>query len=402
MNKKLLAGVLAVVFVAGVVTGCGNQATENTTPNASQETDATSGTDAVDATVASDSVYVNGTETIADSRTGREYNVMDYVTLCDYNNIVLEVDAINITDEDVDTYLDSLLSYGAEYTPTDKKTVENGDYVNIDYCGKKDGVAFDGGTAAGYVLGIGTGTFIPGFEDGLIGVNVGDTVDLNLTFPENYGSADLAGASVVFTVTVNSIVESTARTHETIDDAYVAANLEFNTVEELRQNTREYMEQRMESQMDTTKRNKLIEYLTTNCTVALPDGFVDGKATEYITQFENQLKLKENISLEDYLSTNYKMTVDDFTDDVKKNMVEDVKTELIFEAIATEKNDTLDVAEYNAYIADCLESTGLDSEQELYDIYTTDITNGQKYLMSRYFIQKTLDALFDSVEFVVK
>ena len=90
----------------------------------------------------------------------------------------------------------------------EKSVVESGDTVNIDFEGKKDGVAFDGGTSQGYNLTIGSGSFIDGFEDGLIGVNVGDTVDLNLTFPEGYQNADLAGQDVVFTVTVNFICAS--------------------------------------------------------------------------------------------------------------------------------------------------------------------------------------------------
>lgn len=395
MNKKIIAGVMAAVLAASVMTGCGNQA-QQTTP-----TDTNAATDVDDAAALGDA-SVTGTETIADTKTGKEYNVMDYVTLCDYNNIEIEYDNTNISDEEVHDYINQLLARNPSYVPVNKLTVEDGDYVNIDYCGKKDGVAFDGGTAEGYVLGIGTGTFIPGFESGLVGTKVGETVDLNLTFPENYGSSDLAGAAVVFTVTVNSIVEPQAVSLETIDDAYVIANLGMGSVDELIDSTREYMVQAKQMSEETDKRNLLIEYLTTNCKVSLPDGFIEDKATEYITQFENQLKMKENINLADYLSKNYSMTVDDFTDSVKTNMVSDVETEMIFEAIATEKNYTLDVNEYNEYIENCLSSTGLDSEQELYEVYTTDITDGRKYLMGRYFIQKTLDDLFNSVKFVTK
>ncbi len=392
MNKKLLAGVMAGVMAVGVLTGCGNQ-------TATPATDTAAGVDDV---VASSDAIVTGTETIADTKTGKEYNVSDYVTLCDYDNIVIDYDNTKVSDVELHDYINKLLAQTPSYIPINKSVVESGDYVNIDYIGKKDGVAFDGGTANGYVLGIGTGTFIPGFEDGLIGVSVGETVDLNLTFPENYGNSELAGAAVVFTVTVNSIVEAEEVSLDTIDDSYVIANFGLGSVNELIENTREYMIQAKQMSEESDKRRLLIEYLTTNCKVSIPDGFIDGKAKEYITQFENQLKIKENTNLSDYLSSNYNMSVEDFADSVKTNMVSDVETELIFEAIATEKNYTLDVNEYNAYIADCLESTGVESEQELYDIYTTDITDGQKYLMGRYFIQKTLDELFESVQFVAK
>ncbi|MBO4433249.1 MAG: FKBP-type peptidyl-prolyl cis-trans isomerase, partial [Clostridia bacterium] len=112
--------------------------------------------------------------------------------------------------------------------------VEEGDVVNIDYEGKRDGVAFQGGTAQGHDLTIGSGQFIPGFEDGLIGVSIGDTVDLNLTFPKDYKSADLAGADVVFTVKVNYVKDSGA---VKIEDHY--SELGFNSLKEYEDNARE-------------------------------------------------------------------------------------------------------------------------------------------------------------------
>ena len=114
----------------------------------------------------------------------RSYDVEKYVTLCDYDGMKVEVAGdFDISDDDVVDYINNMLTYYPSYEDTDKQTVEEGDFVNIDYEGKKDGVAFDGGTAKDYVLEIGSDTFIDGFEDGLIGVNVGDTVDLNLTLP---------------------------------------------------------------------------------------------------------------------------------------------------------------------------------------------------------------------------
>ena len=126
-------------------------------------------------------------------------NVMDYIELCDYKSY--EIDWSEGTANQV---MNSYLSQNCTVEVTDRP-VKEGDVVNIDYVGKKDGVAFDGGTAQGYDLTIGSNSFIDGFEEGLIGAELGETLDLNLTFPEQYHSADLAGADVVFTVTVNSI-----------------------------------------------------------------------------------------------------------------------------------------------------------------------------------------------------
>ncbi len=142
------------------------------------------------------------------------YNVdlEDYVELGEYKGIKV--------DKESDEYLkvrDSIISYDVEtyglYNHKTEGEVKNGDTVNIDYVGKEDGVAFDGGTASGYDLEIGSGTFIDGFESGLIGKKIGSTVDLNLTFPENYGN-ELAGAKVVFTVTINYVKSTDAKTPE--------------------------------------------------------------------------------------------------------------------------------------------------------------------------------------------
>lgn len=141
-------------------------------------------------------------------RLNYNYDMSKYVDLDSY---IIEVDTKS---EIYQNYFNEKLRGMMSHTLT-KGTVEKGDVANIDYVGKKDGVAFDGGTAEGYNLTIGSGQFIPGFEDGLIGAEIGKTVDLNLTFPESYDEASLAGKAVVFTVTVNSV----SRNFDTVNDA---------------------------------------------------------------------------------------------------------------------------------------------------------------------------------------
>ncbi len=128
-----------------------------------------------------------------------------YVTLGEYKNLPVTVNSTTVTDEELEEAIHEALSSKMTTEKVTDRPVEEGDTVNIDYEGKKDGVPFDGGTAQGYDLNIGSGTFIPGFEDGLIGAKTGETRDLNLTFPEEYHSEELAGQDVVFTVKVNYI-----------------------------------------------------------------------------------------------------------------------------------------------------------------------------------------------------
>ena len=132
----------------------------------------------------------------------------NYVDVCDYVGIEIELAQPAVSDEQVDAEIESDLSSSSyEEEVTDRDDVQDGDIVDIDYVGTLDGEEFDGGSSEGYELEIGSGTFIDGFEEGLIGCTVGETVDLNLTFPEDYSSEDLAGQDVVFTVTINSILQ---------------------------------------------------------------------------------------------------------------------------------------------------------------------------------------------------
>lgn len=163
-------------------------------------------------------------------------DVSEYVTVGNYKGVEVTVAPLVPEAGEAEAYALNLYqsSVTAENGGIKDRAVAQGDTANIDYVGKKDGVAFDGGTDSGYNLGIGSGTFIEGFEEGLVGVKPGETVDLNLTFPENYGSADLAGQKVVFTVTVNYIIPASA---EDMKDEVVAGfqNEEYSNLTELNQ-----------------------------------------------------------------------------------------------------------------------------------------------------------------------
>lgn len=154
----------------------------------------------------------------------------------DYNNKDLIKSKIKVSDEEIDEFANSLISYFPQYEEiTDRDTVETGDIANIDFEGKVDGVAFDGGTSKSYDLGIGSGTFIPGFEDQIIGMKVGETKDIEVTFPDDY-SAELAGKDAVFTVTVNKIskeVEATELTDEMVSEYFSYYGYDIATVDDM-------------------------------------------------------------------------------------------------------------------------------------------------------------------------
>ena len=325
----------------------------------------------------------------------RTYDVEKYVTLGAYDGMDVTVEGkFDVTDEDVENYIDNMLTYYPTYEDTDKQTVENGDCVNIDYEGKKDGVAFDGGTAQDYVLEIGSHTFIDGFEDGLIGVNVGDTVDLDLTFPENYQSEELAGAAVVFTVKVNKIVKKLDTSYEELTDDFVADNLNYDSVDALYNETKSYLEKSNEENRTVAERTAVLDKLIENSKIAIPDGLLDQKVDQYIQQFTAQNCTDDN-TLSDYLSANYNMTEDDFKSTITNEMESNLDDELVLEALVKAEGETLDEKGFADYIASAMQSGGYQTEDELYAAYDSDYEDGKSYLEHRYLLTTALTNLID-------
>lgn len=214
-------------------------------------------------------------------------NPDNYVTLGDYKNLDVTVDYVDYTEDELKAYINQDLEYYVssydlyDYKPIkSKKTVSENDVANIDYVGKKDGVAFDGGTADGAHLEIGSGTFIPGFEDGLIGVAVGDTVDLDLTFPENYGNEELAGQQVVFTVTVNSVDERIAPKYDA--DFFVSFGIDgVDSFDTYLNYARGFIDDAKNEQNNTSVKDAIWNAVVAKCEVKeIPQDILDTKMTE--------------------------------------------------------------------------------------------------------------------------
>ena len=202
------------------------------------------------------------TETEAEMIPRPDYEESDYLTIDDdaYKNLTLQVPAARkVTEEEIDADITDSFYYLEDYDDLIIKktegTIQEGDTVNIDYVGTKDGEAFEGGTAEGYDLEIGSGSFIPGFEEGLVGKEIGSTVDLNLTFPEDYGVEDLNGADVVFTVTINYVVELPEITDEI---AQKLSDDEYKTVDEYRESIRA----ELQTNYDDEYKETVSQYIT--------------------------------------------------------------------------------------------------------------------------------------------
>jgi len=250
--KKIVIMTLAAALVAMAMTACSDKAADTTTANTEAKTEASAEANTAD-TATSDQESI--LEKDADGNFIKPENYGTVTKLGEYKGLEVTLGDATITDEEVETEIQSMLASNAETTEVDRAAAL-GDVCSIDYVGKKDGVAFDGGTGS-YDLELGSHSFIEGFEDGLVGAKKGDVKELNLTFPENYGVADLAGADVVFTVTVNAVKEK--KTPE-LTDAWVESYTsgELKTVDEFKTSVRGDLEEYRKLDVESTAKNELV------------------------------------------------------------------------------------------------------------------------------------------------
>ncbi|PNV61925.1 trigger factor [Clostridium sp. chh4-2] len=264
----------------------------------------------------------------------------DKVVLGEYKG--LEVEAVpveEVKDEEVEQRVQYVLASNPITEVPADHVAQNGDTVNIDFVGKKDGVAFEGGTAEGQDLQLGSGSFIPGFEEGLVGVKAGDKKDLNLTFPENYPQADLAGAAVVFEVTVNSFTSIVPE----LNDEFVAAHSETSkNVDAFREELREQIGKEKEAAALLMKKNALFTEVINNSEVSVTDKTLE-------EEYNRQLLISTNraqalgMDLETMLSL-YGMDMSTFQNQLRQAAAQMARENLIIDAIADQEgivlNDT--------------------------------------------------------------
>ena len=308
-----------------------------------------------------------------------EYDASEYATLGEYKDLTVEVTPVEVTDEQV---MDKIASE-TKQTLTEG-TVESGDTVNIDYVGKIDGEEFDGGSAEGYDLEIGSCTFIDGFEDGIIGMQVGDTKDLELKFPEDYHSTDLAGKDVVFTVTVNSISRVPELTDEVADSV-----VEGMTAEAYQESVRQDLEDQAKESQKTEAEQKLLQAVYENATI---DGYPEENLQYTIKRAKDYyewLASMYGMSLDDYLK-NYGMTQDEFNEQIQPVAEEALGEEMTLLAIAKEENIEVSDEEYEAGLARYAEAQGMDDPSKLEEAY------GENYIKNSLLQEKVLEFLYEN------
>ncbi len=302
-------------------------------------------------------------------------DLSEYVTLGEYLGLSVEVEDRALTDEDIQTGIDELLTENAETVEITDRAVADGDTVDIDYVGKKDGVAFSGGTAEGASLVIGSNSYIDGFEDGLVGVMPGQTVDLNLTFPDPYqNNPDLAGAAVVFTVTVNHI-DTTVKPEWNDEFVKTLTKEEYKTTAEYLEVLKVTWAAEKKAEVESKKMQDVWTAVLANAKVLqYPEEKVEMYRTqlsEYYESYASQL----GVDL-DTLITYMGSTRTEFDSEMDSYAHSLVAEELVFHSIAKKENIQIGDEEYTEGLNALAEYYGVTVEELTAQISEEEIKDG--------------------------
>ena len=279
------------------------------------------------------------------------------VTIEKYTGIKIEKFEYTVTDADVDKEIDSTRERFAESVDVTDRAAQNGDTVNIDFEGKMDGVAFDGGSAQGYDLTLGAGQFIAGFEEQVGGMNVGETKDVNVTFPEDYQAENLKGKPAVFTVTVHKI---TGKVLPELNEEF-AKKVGSDSVDAYRAKVRERLEKAAASRSLNETENSIITEIAKGASAEIPDAMIE-KQEEYSMQRMEYSLMYQGIKLDDYLKY-----VNQTRDEYKKHFEEEARRtvlhQLIVEKLIKELNIEATEAEIADKVAEQAASVGKEAEE---------------------------------------
>ncbi len=260
-------------------------------------------------------------------------DVKPEVELGDYKSIELEKKDYSVTDEMVNTELETMRESNARLVDANDREVKDGDLVTIDFVGTKDDVAFEGGSAEDHKLEIGSKSFIPGFEEGLIGHKKDELVDVNVTFPEEYQDESLSGEEVKFEVTIKDIKEKEL---PELDDEFAKDVSEFDTLEEVKTDIREKLSEELANQEKAEKENLVIEKLVEESKVDIPEAMIEDQLNDEVKQFDLRLR-NQGLELEKYLELTGS-DMDALREQLRPTAEKRVNADLVLEALVEAEN----------------------------------------------------------------
>lgn len=306
------------------------------------------------------------------------------VTIETYKGLKIEKFEYNVSDGDVEAEVKKLLEKGAEDVDVTDRPCALGDTVNIDFSGKVDGTAFPGGTADGYDLALGSGSFIPGFEDGVVGMSIGETKDITVKFPEDYQAENLKGKDAVFTITLHKI---TGKNLPELTDEYVKKHAGVETVDEYRKKTRERLEKNAENRGRDETENSIISAISEKATVEIPDAMIESEIDRMVKDFSYRL-MYQGLKLEDYIKY-MDTTMEEFRSQFRPQAEPRVKSQLVIDKIIRTENIKAEESEIEAKITEQAESVG-----KTYEEYKKNMDDRQvEYITNDIVITKLFDFL---------
>lgn len=290
------------------------------------------------------------------------------VEVKDYKGIEVEKVVNPVTDEDINKQLDALREKNVTVETVDDRAAENGDDVVIDFEGFKDDVAFEGGKAEDFTLSLGSGQFIPGFEDQIVGHNAGEDFDINVTFPDEYQVKELAGAPAVFKIKLKSISKKVI---PELDDDMVKDSTEFDTVDEYKADVKKKLEEANEKHADSEVEAKIFDKVIENMTAEIPQVMFDNRVNEMISELEQRLA-PQGISLDLYMQYTGQ-TIDTVKKAYAEQAEKQVKLRLALEKIAKLENIEVTEDELKAEFDKLAEAYKLDVDQIKQFIHDDDL-----------------------------
>ncbi|SFQ14822.1 trigger factor [Lachnospiraceae bacterium XBB1006] len=294
-----------------------------------------------------------------------DYDMKDYVTLGEYRGIEVEVPTVKVDKELVIQAINQALTQYPDYEKTDKKVVEKGDVANIDYEGKIDGKKFEGGSAKDYPLTIGSGQFIPGFEEGLVGAKVGETKEVKVTFPKDYDEETLAGKKAVFTVKVNSIGQEVYHTFDDVTDEFVKENLGYDTVDDLFNYVFNYQKDEAEKNKESASKEAMMDVLLKNSKVTVPKELLEYKIREYLSNFVSGV-VESGGKVGDYLQQMYQSTPTQFEKKVTAQMKKSIQAQMVLYTVANKEKLEADKEGYDSYVQAFVSHYQYESKKQLF------------------------------------
>ena len=305
------------------------------------------------------------------------------VTLGEYKGVTVEKAETTVSAKEVNEKLAAELEKNARVVEVDRE-IKKDDIANIDFVGSVDGVEFEGGKGEDYPLTIGSGTFIPGFEDQLIGHKAGETVDVKVTFPENYGAKDLAGKEALFVTTIKTVKEKQV---PAADDEFASEVSEFDTLDEYKKDRKKTLKEEKEKAATTTNERNVIAKVVENASVEIPAPMLEAQLDNMLYDYQTRLA-QQGIPMDQYLKITGQ-TVEQIKDQMKESAEKNLKTSLVIEAIMEKENITVAEERVDEEFKKIAEQYKME-----YDDLKKTVSEEQKESMKREIaFQETIDML---------